>query len=121
MKGKTDCFFTGSDDGDFYLTLASMVCQDTISLVKDTWIAEDKAGRISVIKGPVQWDGPWRGYNRDVYKKEPSEGGGCVYRFVYTELVNRCSYILPGKARLCKHEALPGGAFCRQHSQAKPS
>jgi hypothetical protein len=116
MRGQVSCKFIGGPQGEFDLTLASMACQDRISLMGDVWIAQGANGQIQIMKGPIPPRAPWMTYIQDVYEKvKPVKPGNVTYRFVCTEEVNRCEKVLEGKNRRCRNEATPGERFCITH------
>lgn len=119
MRGKVNCRFTGGPRGDELLTLSAMVCQDTINLVSDTWIAQGQDGSFAVMEGRRTPRAPWISFTRDIYEKiKPVVPGNVSYQFIRTEQVNRCENILAGKGRRCGNEAENNSRFCRVHQPA---
>ncbi len=120
MKGKAECVFLGGPGGDEVLTLPAMHCRDRLSLEQDGWFEALPHGGVNVMRGPRPPNANWECYTRAIYAKDASAKAGPVtYRFQGIETVNRCSEILPLKNRRCKHEAMDGETYCRQHQKMK--
>ncbi len=118
MRGKVNCRFIGGPRGDELLILSAMLCQDTVSLVSDTWIAEGRDGDFAVMKGPRTPRTPWISFARDIYEKvKPVVPSDVRYQFIRTEQVNRCEKILADKGRRCGNEAESHSKFCRVHQR----
>ncbi len=116
MRGKVTCRFIGGPNGDQVIALAAMHCQDALSLVSETWIAESRDGGFVVMKGHRTPRTPWVTFSRDNYKKViPVEPGNVTYQFIGTVQVNRCAKLLSGKGRRCGNEAENQSEFCRVH------
>lgn len=116
MKGKVDCRFIGGPNGEVKLTISAMACRDTLSVVGNTWLAQDRDGGIRVMKGPMPPYAPWLAFTAEVYEKvKPVMPGQVTYRFVRAEEVIRCEKILEDKGRRCRNEAERSSKFCRAH------
>lgn len=120
MKGKVDCLFVGGPNGDEELVLPALHCRERLSLEQDGWIKADISGGGIVVKGRRPDGANWLSYTTAVYEKtKQADSRGLIYQFVLLETVERCSHVLESKGRRCKHEALPGQQFCRQHSSVE--
>ncbi|RDU95257.1 CCCH zinc finger protein [Trinickia dinghuensis] len=117
MKGKVNCLFAGGPQGDEALTLAAIHCREQLSLEQDLWIKAGAGGAATVVKGRRPERADWLSYTTAVYEKTRRDREGrLVYEFQRLETVQRCSHVLEAKGRLCKHPALSGQSYCRQHS-----
>jgi hypothetical protein len=118
MKGKAECLFVGGPGGDEVPILPAMHCRDRLSLEQNGWFEARADGDVNVMRGPRPPSANWESYTRAIYKKDAAtEPGRLTYRFQGIETVNRCSEILTLKNRRCKHEALIGQKYCRQHQK----
>lgn len=120
MKGKVDCLFAGGPNGDEELVLPAMHCRERLSLEQDGWIKAGADGTGLVMKGRRPDGVNWLSYTTAVYEKAlRADGQRLVYQFLRLETVQRCAHVLESKGRRCKHEALLGERFCRQHLPAQ--
>lgn len=116
MRGKVECRFAGGPQGDEEFILPAMHCRDRLSLEQDGWIKAGAGGTAIVMKGRRPDGADWLSYTTAVFEKSPQAGSaGLVYQFIRIETVERCSHVLESKGRRCKHEAVPGQRYCRQH------
>lgn len=112
MRGKVNCRFTGGPRGEEFLTLPAMVCQDTINLVNEAWIAQGEDGNFSVMKGRRTPRSPWISFTQDIYEKvKPAVTGDVNYQFIRIEQVNRCENTLENKGRRCGNNAQSNSNF----------
>lgn len=123
MQGVAECLFVGAPGGDKVLNVPGVLCRDRLSIEQDGWLAGCADGGTIVMQGQRPPNANWECFTRAVYEKDlQSKSNNVTYRFLHLETVNRCAQILVQKHRRCKHEALPGQRYCRQHrSNTVPS
>lgn len=121
MKGKVSCLFVGGPKGEETLDLPAFYCQDTFSFVNDAWMAQGRDGSVNIMMGPIPQHAPWIHFTKDIFEKvKPVVPGHVTYKFVRTEMVNRCETVLEQKGRRCRNEAEAGTNHCRVHNKPAP-
>jgi hypothetical protein len=123
VKGRADCAFLGGPlDGQTRSLGAMRFAQDHFFVI-GAWIIEKSDGGAVVVRHVEgQARNPqsrWVSYSRSVYEKvKPSIPLRIEFRFLRTEVVARCAFVLPSKGRRCGNDAEPGQRFCLVHGKA---
>jgi hypothetical protein len=118
MKGTAECLFTGGPGGDEVILLPAIQCRDRLSLEQDVWLEARDDGGANVMRGLRPRNANWESYCVALYEKDAAPATGRVtYRFQSVETVKRCREVLALEKRRCKHEALDGQEYCRQHQK----
>lgn len=110
-----ECILVGGPLEGEALILRAMDCREELGF-EVGWCRAQADGGVAISSSQRPRNVEWLSATRAVYRKAaPASGGKVVYQFDRIVEILRCSRILEGKGRQCRHEAVLGDTLCNTH------